>query len=1043
MVPLGTLTDLADQDVPVQIQPELPGTWRWLGTKTLTFEYDSTKIDRLPKATSYTVTVPAGTKSESGAVLSTPVSWKFSTPPPVVVTMFPQGIPQPLQPLIFIGFDQRIDPAAVLKTIQLYAGNASFELRLATEDEISEDTQISRFVENAQQGRWLVFKAVKPFPADTSVSITVGPGTPSAEGPLVTTSAQSYGFTTYAPLRVVNHGCYWGNNQCVPLSPFNIEFNNPLDEVSFTEEMITASPEIPGMSVNLYGNTILISGETKGQTIYTITISANLKDAFGQKLGKDVPLTFKVGKAEPQLFASNEIFITLDPALKDPVFSFFAINYKKVAVKVYSVQPTDWEKFTKYYREWRQTDNTLKIPGTLVFDKTITLNIADDTLSEVNVELKPYLKNGFGQFIVKIEPPAGMFESEQQKWQRYSQTIQAWVQVTHIGIDAYTDYSDMIAWTTDLRDGAPLAGVSITPNVGSRTYTTGQDGTVRFAIPGGANYLVATKGADTAMLLHSPYAWDDSGWTANTPLDSLRWYVFDDRQMYRPGEEVHIKGWLRRIGGTQKGDVSLVGNDVTTVTYQLTDPQGNSIGNGEAHVNALGGFDFSFTIPDTVNLGYAQIYLNALGNLSGLDGNSFNHSFQIQEFRRPEFEVTAKNETTGPYFAGGQALLSVEAKYYAGGALPNADVNWQVTTTPGTYSPPKWPDFVFGEWIPWWRNYDYGNNWQGGDSETEIYTGITDSSGKHYLNLQFDQQGNANKKPQPMSVSAQATVMDVNRQAWSSTTTLLVHPASLYIGLRTDRYFVEKGTPIKVAFIVTDLDGNAISGQSVVITAARLEWKLKAGQWTEVEVDVQTCNTVSKSEPDTCSFKTPIGGSYRISAVVTDDLGRKNQTSFTRWVSGGQRPPSRNIEQEEVTLIPDKENYQPGDIAQILVQSPFSPAEGLLTVSRNGFVYTTRFQIKDGTTTLSIPIKAEYIPNLNIQVDLVGSAERSDDQGNILKNAEPRPAFATAQLKIEHSSSAKNTGSGRNSRGQPIRTRRRNPFEYNSEGCQWKAGTQR
>ena len=48
---------------------------------------------------------------------------------------------------------------------------------------------------------------------------------------------------------------------------------------------------------------------------------------------------------------------------------------------------------------------------------------------------------------------------------------------------------------------------------------------------------------------------------------------------------------------------------------------------------------------------------------------------QIQEFRRPEFEVTARNETTGPYFADGHAVLAVEAKYYAGGALPNADVN--------------------------------------------------------------------------------------------------------------------------------------------------------------------------------------------------------------------------------------------------------------------------------------------------------------------------------------------------------------------------------
>ena len=38
--------------------------------------------------------------------------------------------------------------------------------------------------------------------------------------------------------------------------------------------------------------------------------------------------------------------------------------------------------------------------------------------------------------------------------------------------------------------------------------------------------------------------------------------MFDDRQMYRPGEEVHLKGWLRRIGGKQDGDVGLVGSSV-------------------------------------------------------------------------------------------------------------------------------------------------------------------------------------------------------------------------------------------------------------------------------------------------------------------------------------------------------------------------------------------------------------------------------------------------------------------------------------------------
>ncbi len=80
--------------------------------------------------------------------------------------------------------------------------------------------------------------------------------------------------------------------------------------------------------------------------------------------------------------------------------------------------------------------------------------------------------------------------------------------------------------------------------------------------------------------------------------DELRWYVFDDRQMYRPGEEVHLKGWLRRIGGGQTGDVGLVGSSVNAVHYQDDRPAGQRAGQRHgAEVNALGGFDFVFTLP--------------------------------------------------------------------------------------------------------------------------------------------------------------------------------------------------------------------------------------------------------------------------------------------------------------------------------------------------------------------------------------------------------------------------------------------------------------
>ncbi len=68
--------------------------------------------------------------------------------------------------------------------------------------------------------------------------------------------------------------------------------------------------------------------------------------------------------------------------------------------------------------------------------------------------------------------------------------------------------------------------------------------------------------------------------------------------------------------------------------------------------------------------------------------------------------------------------------------------------------------------------------------------GLTDASGNHYLRLDFE----AAETLRPHSVLAEATVMDVNRQAWAATTSLLVHPADLYVGLRSERTFVERGT---------------------------------------------------------------------------------------------------------------------------------------------------------------------------------------------------------------------------------------------------------
>lgn len=1000
MVPLTTLGALAAEEVPLQLQPALPGVWKWLGTKTLSFEYDSAEIDRLPKATEYVVTVPAGTESVTGGVLQETVRWTFRTPPPKVIYHYPWQGPQPLDPVLVVGFDQRVDPQAVLDTIQVTAGGRAVPLRLATAGELEADKGARRVAGRASEDRWLAFVATESLPTDAAIVVTIGPGTPSAEGPLVTAEPQRYDFRTYAPLRIEHHECAWtrDEDECLPLSPFYIHFNNPIDVDAYQESMLRIEPPIPGATVDVVGDTVTIRGSTAGRTDYRVTVSAAIKDIFGQTLGKDAELTFRVGSADPLLFGPEEALVTLDPAAQKPILTIYAINYVRLKVRAYQVQPADWPAYKEYLRDYYRLDVPPEPPGRRVMDETIRLEAVTDALTQVNIDLSPALKDGLGQLVVVVEP-----EDEPRDENRYRHVAQAWIQATQIGLDAFADHSEMVVWTTALKDGAPLAGLTIEANPGQQVATTGDDGTVRFGLPGrDVTLLVARQGDDVAILPRSPHTWGDDFWSTRPVRDELRWYVFDDRAMYRPGEEVHVKGWLRRVGGRQDGDVGLA-EGVTAVSYQVIGSQGNELLQGRADVNLLGGFDFAFTLPTNANLGYANIRLHAEGGPGGLSDRGYYHNFQIQEFRRPEFEVTARNETTGPYFVGDHAIVAVEASYYAGGPLPNAEVTWHVSSSTSSYSPPNWPGFVFGTWTPWWFGYgpvymekSYYDPYASVE-EVEIFSGATDAAGNHYLRLDFDDA----QALKPVSVLAQATVMDVNRQAWAATTSLLVHPAELYVGLRSERTFVQRGQPLEIELIVTDLDGNPVPDRRVEVQAARMEWKHRGGAWRQEAVDVQDCRVGSTLEPVSCTFETAVGGKYEITATVTDGAGRQNRSQFTRWVSGGRRPPSRRVELETVTLIPDKESYQPGDVAQILVQAPFSPAEGLLTVGRSGFLYTERFLVDEETVTLQVPIEEGHIPNLNVQVDLVGSAPRTDDLGELLADAPPRPAYASGHLSLD------------------------------------------
>jgi uncharacterized protein YfaS (alpha-2-macroglobulin family) len=984
MVPVTSHDDLSKLPMPVKLAPTPPGAWRWVGAQTAMFQ----PVHRFPMATDYTVDIDAATKSVAGAPLDHAQHFTFSTPPPKLLDHGPTSQSEKLDPVIYARFDQAIDPQAVLGTMVVKQNGKQVAVRLATAEERDADEMVVRLSEQredddplwlgvgdyegsaggqysgrAAKGRIIAVKAAAPFDTSSTIEVEFPPGTPSAEGPKTTTSSQSFSFRTYGPLRVTDHQCY----ECNPFTPFLAVFSNALDLSKFDKRYVTVTPPIADMKVTLSGSWLYVAGRKKGRTKYTVTISKDVVDEFGQTMAESDSHVFDVGPAGSALFSEDQPMVVLDPASAKPSLSVFTVNEPPFHVRLFAVKPSDYTAYEKWRTDWDYEGKMTKAPGALVFDRVVRPETKPDELVETTLDLAPALHGGFGQVLAVVESARPFPNRWQKQW------VRQWLQVTQLGLQVVGDASDLVAWTTQLGDGAPLGGVAVSQ--GASTATSGADGLARLPVGTGTE-LVATRGSDLTFLpggLHLTYYHPDP----------TRLFTFDDRKTYKPGEEVHVKGWARRIGREKGGDVSLLPDSATkAVHWVATDPRGAELSKGDAAMDALGGFDFVVTTPKNANLGTANVRLDVDGVAVGA------HTFQIEEFRRPEFEVHASS-SEGPLFVGQHAVATVEAKYYAGGGLPNADVTWTVTRSDGTFVPPNREDFIFGKNDP-----VYVRPKGKPQRVTETWTGHTNPQGAHRMRVDFD----ALEPPYPMALALNASVTDVNRQAWAAQTTMLVHPASVYAGVRFEKSFVKAGEPIAASVLAVDIDGNAVKGRSVTVKSARLDWEQTPSGYEETQRDEQTCTVESADLAVPCSLPTKGGGQYRVTAIVQDEHGRKSQTVTRVWVMDRDARPDRGIGEGTVEVVADKKSYRPGEGAELLVVAPFPAAEGVLVLARQGILSAQRFSMAGAMQTLKVPMSGSWAPNVHAAVLLAGAAARDDvpDPGHASK----RPAFAQGAVEL-------------------------------------------
>ncbi|MBI3924393.1 MAG: hypothetical protein HY319_02525 [Armatimonadetes bacterium] len=910
--PVVALTAIEALTVPpARVTPELKGEWRWTDPQLLVFEPECP----VPDGLSVSVEIPAGLRAASGAELRQPVRWSFSTPPVKVEWAYPSGNSVPLDPELTLRFSQPVVPEQVLTGLTLRSAGGSIALCLDDRDSRNQGDRVVKL------------RPVEPLEPDTEYVLDIR-GVLARGGNRPMHTPHRHKFRTYGPLQLERSDFGSLNDWALfqhPEAVAELRFNNELKEAP----SVTVEPPLPSMKVGCSRQALVLTAPWR-QGTYRVTIPASTRDCFGQQLGSDQTLDWPIHPRSPQLIGPIHQVLVTDPN-QPSTLPIYTVNVDRLHVQAVAGSMELWSR----WHSWYDPRKPFPLEGPWVVDRTVEVDARPDELVETVLRLEE-----IGQLVIRV---GGAVDGT-----RIEGFATVWLQRTRIGLTAFLDHQRMVALATDLATGRARPGLRLRGPSGIGAVTDAQG---MAELPGTCS-LHATDGEDEAFL----HADRPAG---NEPL---AWHVVTDRQLYRPGEQVTFRGWVRRLKA--QPDAELHEPGATEVSYKLLDPRHTVVKGGTLPLGRYGSIDYSFTLPPEASLGEGWLVLRVAS-----DRTEHYCSFRVEEFRRPEFEVSVR----GPAVHQGSGSLEFEAaaRYYSGGGLASAPIDWQVRLRRTGYTPPGRGDFRFGQWRPRFHCYLFE---PAGETRQAKTAGRTDDRGRSGVVLSLENFDEA------WQVEAEASVTDQNQQRWSACHRLLAHPAEVLVGLRLTSWLAREGEPVEIEVLVCDLEGRCLADIPVRLDMRRWDRDEDGG---EIEV-------TSASTPTRHRLPLAQSGVWRISAKVQDARGRRHRTELPLWSQGAA---AVRHGQETLELIPDREEYQPGDTARVLVLSPLYPAEGLLVVGRSGLVRTERFRLDGPSCTVEFPVGPKDVPNLHLEAHALGSGAREEGLPR-------RPAVAHGRVEV-------------------------------------------
>ncbi len=973
MRPLGDMSQDAET-APLRLDPRPPGSYRWLDPRTLAYILDQP----LTGATVIRLSVPAGVQALDGSVLAGAVSARLSTPPVEPVSISPKpGRTLGPRPELRLVMSQPVDLDSLVRRMHFWARGRRIPARVQAQPLPSGGR------EEAYLARAYLVRPERRLPAGGKLKLVLEAGVRPARGNLPSPRDYAWSYRGYRRLKLVK----WqmGRNfqgKLDPESPLILEFNNPVSPRDLLGHLrITPRLKLDPQSLGSEPTRwfYLEPGFKPGRS-YLVEIRAGLRDAYGTKLARNRGLSLAMGDLSPLISLAGGKGV-LEAAPGRPArypLKLRNLQSLRLGLKFLSPDEVVPALVAEADRPWDEKPAPLREgePGVVV--RTLRFSGKPNRVFYHPLDLGRLLGREVRGGMVLVDARATWPDDRGRPRLRIRRTL---VQVTDLGLSLKVGESSGAVWVTGLGDGRPRPGVKLElRDRSNRVLWRGKSDQRGLALLPSLDelaprpdrkrswrdpqvFLLARQGVDLAIL---PLSWSEDlfysavqGIPTRRPGrgQSLSAHAITQLPLYQPGQRVRFVVYLRRSTPT-----GLRPARELPVHLEVQDPYGRVVASLQGRPNPFGSIAGSLKLTPGARLGGYRFVIKQKGR-EDLEAGGF----RVASFRPPDFRVglQAPQAQVGPE-AGGR--LALQADYLFGTPVAGGKARVEVEQRGRYFAPALLQGYAVGDIAPPGQEPDLNRHLATLKAEL-------DGRGRGELELPAAQP----RPGFPVWVGLGATVRDAGDRAVSARGGYLVHPAGVYLGLKSPT-LARAGEAVRVEVKGATPDNRPLRDLPVEVKAFREVWETVRergpGGFYHYLGRVRRHlvwqgRTRLGAGGAKVSFTPPQAGTYLVVAEAADARGRRNRSATYLYAAGAGLAGWQRFDDHRLELVAQPSSLQPGQKARLLIKNPFARATALISLERRGVRRLMVRPLEGPAPVLEIPVEAGDAPNLFVGVLLV------------------------------------------------------------------------